>query len=164
MEEEDFDHSRVVVSPDAAANSQEEINTEIAAIKEEYRRSVEATDTEETQPRIDFSSHRNSILRHSTKDLHHVDPGTIELWSPAFGHRDVHAWESDLTIQHNGQPLGERMKVRGRVLDGEGRPVRGQPMEIWRANSAGHHIHKRDQHPAPIDPHFTGWGRAAVPR
>jgi protocatechuate 3,4-dioxygenase beta subunit len=86
-------------------------------------------------------------------------PQTIELWSPAFGHRDVHALESDLTIQHNGEPLGERMKVRGRVRDGEGRPVSGQLVEIWQANSAGRYIHKRDQHPAPIDPNFTGVGR-----
>jgi protocatechuate 3,4-dioxygenase beta subunit len=49
--------------------------------------------------------------------------------------------------------------VRGRVLDGDGRPVRRQLVEIWQANAAGRYIHKRDQHPAPIDPHFTGVGR-----
>jgi hypothetical protein len=84
------------------------------------------------------------MLRHPTKDLHHVDPATIVLWSPVFGHLDVHAWKRDLTIQHNGQPLGERMKVRWRVLDGEGHPVRGQLVEIWQANSASRYIHKRD--------------------
>ena len=112
MGEEAFRDSRVVVSSDAAAHSQEEINAEIAAIREEYRRSVEATGKEETQPRLDFNPYRSSILRHLSKDLHHVDPETIELWSPAFGHRNVHARESDLTIQHNGQPLGERIKGR----------------------------------------------------
>ena len=49
--------------------------------------------------------------------------------------------------------------VTGRVLDGDGRPVVGQLVEIWQANAAGRYIHKRDQHPAPIDPNFTGVGR-----
>ena len=49
--------------------------------------------------------------------------------------------------------------VSGRVLDGDGRPVAGQLVEIWQANSAGRYIHKRDQHPAPLDPNFTGVGR-----
>ena len=95
---------------------------------------------EETQPRIDFPPYRSSLLRHPTKDPHHVDPETIELWSPAFGHQDVHALESDLTIQHNGEPMGERIIVRGRILDGDGHPVRNQLVEIWQANSAGRYI------------------------
>jgi protocatechuate 3,4-dioxygenase beta subunit len=37
--------------------------------------------------------------------------------------------------------------------------VGGQLVEIWQANAAGRYIHKRDQHPAPIDPNFTGVGR-----
>ena len=49
--------------------------------------------------------------------------------------------------------------VTGRVLDGQGRPVAGQLVEIWQANAGGRYIHKRDQHPAPLDPHFTGVGR-----
>ena len=56
-------------------------------------------------------------------------------------------------------PVGERMVVTGRVLDGDGRPVAGQLVEIWQANAAGRYIHKRDQHPAPVDPNFTGVGR-----
>ena len=47
----------------------------------------------------------------------------------------------------------------GRVLDGDGRPVRRQLVEVWQANAAGRYIHQRDQHPAPLDPHFTGMGR-----
>ena len=32
-------------------------------------------------------------------------------------------------------------------------------MEVWQANAGGRYIHQRDQHPAPLDPHFTGMGR-----
>ncbi|MFT4471072.1 protocatechuate 3,4-dioxygenase subunit beta [Arthrobacter sulfonylureivorans] len=155
---ETFDDSHVL-DPAATADSQDQISQEITDIHEAYRKGVEAGEAQETQPRIDFAPYRSSLLRHPTKDLHHTDPETIELWSPAFGERDVHILESDLTIQHNGEPLGERIVVQGRVLDGDGRPVRNQLVEIWQANAAGRYVHKRDQHPAPIDPNFTGVGR-----
>jgi protocatechuate 3,4-dioxygenase beta subunit len=113
-----------------------------------------------TQPRIDFAPYRSSILRHPTKDLHHADPETLDLASPVFGHQDVDPLEADLTIQRNGEPIGERIRISGRVLDGDGRPVRRQLVEIWQANAGGRYIHKKDQHPAPIDPNFTGVGRA----
>ncbi|MFW6188335.1 MAG: protocatechuate 3,4-dioxygenase subunit beta [Actinomycetota bacterium] len=140
---------------DDAADSQQDLDREMAQITQEYT----AAGRTETQPRLDYAPYRSSILRHPTKDLHHADPETIELHAPAFGERDVHKLESDLTIQADGEPIGERIKIRGRVLDGDGRPVRRQLVEIWQANAAGRYIHKRDQHPAPIDPNFTGVGR-----
>ncbi|MDQ2756637.1 MAG: protocatechuate 3,4-dioxygenase subunit beta [Actinomycetota bacterium] len=114
---------------------------------------------EETQPRLDSATYRSSLLRHPTKELVPADPEGVELLSPVFGHRDVGALEADLTIQRGGEPLGERMVVTGRVLDGEGRPVRGQLVEVWQANAGGRYAHLLDQHPAPLDPHFLGTGR-----
>ncbi len=147
------------LDPAATSVSQDAISAEITDIHAAYRQSVIDGAKAETQPRIDFAPYRSSLLRHPTKSLHHADPETIELHSPAFGERDVNTLESDLTIQHNGDPIGERIVVSGRVLDGDGRPVAGQLVEIWQANAAGRYIHKRDQHPAPIDPNFTGVGR-----
>ena len=40
----------------------------------------------------DFPPYRSSILRHPTKNPRLVDPETIELYSPAFGQRDVARW------------------------------------------------------------------------
>lgn len=145
--------------PDAAAASQEQISAEIAEVHAGYQQQRTAGD-EETNVRLNFPPYRSSLLRHPTKSLHHADPEEIELYSPAFGQRDVSALEADLTIQHGGEPIGERIVVSGRVLDGDGRPVVGQLLEVWQANAAGRYIHKRDQHPAPIDPNFTGVGRA----
>jgi len=45
------------------------------------------------------------------------------------------------------------------VLDEDGRPVRGAMLEIWQANAAGRYHHVRDQHDAPLDPHFAGSAR-----
>ena len=113
----------------------------------------------ETQPRLDYPAYRSSVLRHPTKALQPVDPEGVELWAPCFGHSDVGEGEADLTIQHAGEPIGERMVVTGRVVDGDGRPVAHQLVEIWQANASGRYRHLRDQHPAPLDPNFTGQGR-----
>ncbi|MGE3192605.1 MAG: protocatechuate 3,4-dioxygenase subunit beta [Microbacteriaceae bacterium] len=111
------------------------------------------------RPDTGFDPYRSSLLRHPTKALELADPETIELTSPAFGPRDVGEAESDLTTMSTGEPLGERMVVEGCLLDGDGRPVRNQLIEVWQANAAGRYRHKRDRHPAPLDPHFTGAGR-----
>jgi protocatechuate 3,4-dioxygenase, beta subunit len=150
--------ARERASSDAAVSTQSEISTEIADIAISYELGRSRTG-DETQPRLDYPPYRSSILRHPTKDLHHADPETIELHGPVFGHLDVDALEADLTIQHRGEPIGERIILTGRILDGDGRPVANQLVEIWQANAAGRYIHQRDQHPAPIDPHFTGVGR-----
>lgn len=110
-------------------------------------------------PRRDFAPYRSTALRHPTHELVRADPEEIERVSPAFGHTDVAVHESDLTVQHAGEPIGERILVTGRVLDGDGRPVAGQLVEVWQANAAGRYAHKHDQHPAPLDPSFTGVGR-----
>jgi protocatechuate 3,4-dioxygenase beta subunit len=70
----------------------------------------------------------------------------------------------DLTRQHDGEPLGERIIVHGRVLEGDGRPVPNTLVEVWQANSAGRYKHEGDQHPAPLDPNFTGVGRCMTDR
>ncbi|KRE82030.1 protocatechuate 3,4-dioxygenase subunit beta [Arthrobacter sp. Soil763] len=151
--------TKAVPALDTAAESQQILSDEMKALGDAYAQALQNGAPAEIQPRLDYPPYRSSILRHPTKSLQHADPETIELHSPAFGHMDVHALESDLTIQHNGEPLGERILVSGRVLDGDGRPVAGQLVEIWQANSSGRYIHKRDQHPAPLDPNFTGVGR-----
>lgn len=147
----------LLAAPDQV--TQGEITAEIEAAHAEYaRREAEG----EILPRTmhDFPPYRSSVLRHPTKNPKLVDPETIELLSPAFGQRDVAAIESDLTLQHIGEPLGERITVRGRLLDSWGRPLANQLIEVWQANSAGRYVHQRDQHPAPLDPNFTGAGRA----
>ncbi|MFC5724387.1 protocatechuate 3,4-dioxygenase subunit beta [Streptomyces gamaensis] len=87
------------------------------------------------------------------------DPEAVELTGPVFGPADVGPLDHDLTRQHRGEPIGERIVVSGRVLDRAGRPVRGQLVEIWQANAAGRYAHPGDTHRAPLDANFTGTGR-----
>ena len=146
-----------LVDPDRASAGEAEIDAEIAAANAAFDTSARSGSA--WTPRLDFAPYRSSLLRHPIKSLVHADPETVEQVAPVFGHRDVARVESDLTVQDGGEPVGERIVVTGRVLDGEGRPVRHQLVEVWQANAAGRYVHKRDQHPAPLDPHFTGVGR-----
>jgi protocatechuate 3,4-dioxygenase beta subunit len=82
-----------------------------------------------------------------------------EVTGPAYGHERIGELDHDLTRQHEGEPVGERIIVHGRVLDGDGRPVRNSLVEAWQANAAGRYRHQVDGHPAPLDPNFSGAGR-----
>ncbi|MER6175221.1 protocatechuate 3,4-dioxygenase subunit beta [Streptosporangium sp. NPDC001681] len=88
-----------------------------------------------------------------------LDPEAAELLDPVYGHRPVGPLDHDLTRQHAGEPIGERIIVTGRVLDSRGRAVPNTLLEVWQANATGRYAHPVDQHPAPLDPNFTGFGR-----
>jgi protocatechuate 3,4-dioxygenase, beta subunit len=85
-----------------------------------------------------------------------------EVTGPLLGDGRVAELDHDLTRQHAGEPLGERIVVTGRLLDGDGRPVPGTLVEVWQANAAGRYRHEVDQHPAPLDPNFSGAGRCVT--
>ena len=87
-------------------------------------------------------------------------PHTLsEATGPLYGHNDIGETDHDLTAQHAGEPLGERIIVAGRVLDENGCPVPRTLIEVWQANAAGRYFHTADDHRAPLDPNFTGAGR-----
>ncbi|OPC81674.1 protocatechuate 3,4-dioxygenase subunit beta [Embleya scabrispora] len=110
-------------------------------------------------PEFDFAAYRSTELRSPRQPLVIPPSGATEPTGPVFGLADVHPLDADLTAQHVGEPLGERIVLGGRVLDESGRPLRGQLVELWQANAAGRYPHKADRHPAPLDPNFTGAGR-----
>lgn len=54
---------------------------------------------------------------------------------------------------------GERIKVKGRVIDGTGTPVRDVMLESWQANSEGKYNHPEDSQDKAVEEDFLGWGR-----
>jgi protocatechuate 3,4-dioxygenase beta subunit len=115
---------------------------------------------ESPDPPYDHPEYRSTALRAPKQPLVSLPETLSELTGPVYGEGDVGAGDSDLTRQFAGEPLGERIVVTGRILDGEGRPVRSTLVELWQANAAGRYAHDVDQHPAPLDPNFGGAGRA----
>jgi protocatechuate 3,4-dioxygenase beta subunit len=110
-------------------------------------------------PSNDSPEYRSTALRAPKRPLTILPQTLSEVTGPVYGHERVGERDHDLTVQHEGEPLGERIVVHGRLLDGDGRAVRDSLVEIWQANAAGRYIHVVDQHPAPLDPNFTGAGR-----
>lgn len=112
-----------------------------------------------TQPDSYYPGYRATTLRAPSQPLILLPHTLSEITGPVFGESEVSPNDSDLTVHHPGEPLGERIIVQGRVLDGDGRPIPNSLIEVWQANAAGRYAHKRDAHPAPLDPNFTGTGR-----
>lgn len=112
------------------------------------------------QPPSLFSAYASTVLRAPTEPLIKIPQTVTETSGPADCWADlVGPAMADLTKQHKGEPLGQRIIVTGRVLDENARPVPNTVIEIWQANAAGRYIHTRDNWPAPLDPNFTGVGR-----
>lgn len=112
-----------------------------------------------THPPLDSPAYRSTALRHPKQPLVPLPHGPTEVTGPVLGNGAVSPTDADLTRQHAGEPLGERIIVHGRLLDGDGRAVPNTLVEVWQANSAGRYPHSGDRHPAPHDPNFTGVGR-----
>lgn len=113
-----------------------------------------------SQPPYLYEPYRSTVLRAPRQPLILLPHTLSEITGPVYGHSEVTETDRDLTRQHSGEPQGERIIVTGRVLDGSGRPVPHTLVEIWQTNAAGRYRHQHDDHPAPLDPNFTGAGRA----
>ncbi len=110
-------------------------------------------------PPLDSPGYRSTVLRAPRQPLVLMPQRLTEITGPLLGEGRVAAADADLTTQHAGEPLGERIIVTGRVLDSDGRPIPDTLLEIWQANASGRYHHAVDNHSAPLDPNFTGVGR-----
>jgi protocatechuate 3,4-dioxygenase beta subunit len=115
--------------------------------------------SEKTQPPYLYAPYKATIRRAPQKPLIVIPHTLSEVTGPIYGDGQIGETDNDLTRQHSGEPLGERITVSGQVLDDSGRPVRNTLIEIWQCNAAGRYAHRIDKHSAPLDPNFTGAGR-----
>ncbi|HRD74719.1 MAG TPA: protocatechuate 3,4-dioxygenase subunit beta [Hyphomicrobiaceae bacterium] len=113
-------------------------------------------------PPFKYPAYKGTIDRAPTRPLVIIPQTMTELTGPMYGHESVKAGDSDLTRQHAGDAIGERIIVSGRVLDESGRPVPNTLLEVWQCNAAGRYRHSGEQHDAPLDPNFSGAGRAVT--
>jgi protocatechuate 3,4-dioxygenase beta subunit len=117
----------------------------------------------EPDPAYDVPAYGSTALRAPRQPFVRLSAGPTERHGPRFDDLAIDPIDADLTRNARsgtgGEPLGERIHVSGRLLDGAGRPIAGQLVEVWQANAAGRYAHEVDQHPAPLDPNFGGAGR-----
>ncbi|MQY29264.1 Protocatechuate 3,4-dioxygenase beta chain [Nocardia sp. RB56] len=116
-------------------------------------------DPPETHPPLDFPGYKSTALRHPKQPLLMLPHGLTEITGPVLGSDLVRPGDHDLTFRHRADPIGQKIIVFGRLLDGDGRPIPDSLIEIWQANAAGRYRHLGDRWDAPLDPNFDGVGR-----
>lgn len=67
--------------------------------------------------------------------------------------------ETNLTTD---QTSGQRILIRGQVIDGDGSPITDALVEIWQADAQGIFNHLEDPRHAQADRHFRGFGRCGT--
>ena len=105
--------------------------------------------------------YKTSVARSPRFSMISLQNSISEITGPTFGHNDIDPIDNDLIKNYakQGDPIGERIIVHGRVLDENAKPVPNTLVEIWQANAGGRYRHKKDAYLAPIDPNFGGCGR-----
>ena len=109
-----------------------------------------------------YEPNRGTHLRHPRQARITIPQTLSELTGPAYPYSRFGPPDVDLTRQHAGMPVGERIILHGRVLDEDGRPAPRTLVEIWQANAAGRYAHGVDNHDAALDPNFSGTGHAVT--
>jgi protocatechuate 3,4-dioxygenase, beta subunit len=115
-----------------------------------------------THPPLDYPGYKSTGLRAPSQAPIVLPNRLTEVTGPLLtaGHDDlIGPSDHDLTTQHAGEPIGQRIVVFGRVLDSDGRPVPDTLVEVWQANASGRYPHKNDNWAGALDPNFTGGGR-----
>ena len=114
-------------------------------------------------PPLDYPPYKSTALRHPKQPLVYLPHTVTEITGPQLAPSlGVTEDDSDLIIQHDGEPIGERIVVSGHVYDTAGKPLANTLVEIWQANAAGRYLHTWDRWPAPLDPNFSGAGRCVT--
>jgi protocatechuate 3,4-dioxygenase beta subunit len=106
--------------------------------------------------------YKTSVLRAPRYPLLSLDNTISETTGPVFGHSILGPLDNDLirNFAKDGDAIGQRIIVYGRVLDENARPVPGALLEFWQANAGGRYRHKKESYLAALDPNFGGCGRA----
>jgi len=107
-----------------------------------------------------YPDYRSTVLRAPLRAPIELPQRLTEITGPLLGERLVGPTDHDLTRRYQDEPIGQRIIVHGRVLDGDGRGVPDTLIEIWQANAGGRYRHQNGDWPTPLDPNFDGLGRA----
>ena len=79
-------------------------------------------------------------------------------WKPS----EIYDWKETVGANLVTSDIsGTKVRVEGRVLDGDGMPINDAMLEIWQADAQGRYAHPRDSQTRP-NTKFTGFGRSAT--
>src|SRR2546427_3622019 len=106
----------------------------------------------EREPPYLYPDYVGTRLRAPAKPLVNLPEGFHDFPAPLFP-RTIAELDHDLTRQHAGEPIGERIIVTGRVLDSGGGAPQNPIQGGWDAKEARRPLPHDDHHPPPLDPH-----------
>ncbi len=121
---------------------------------------MKARQRESSFPPYLYEAYRATVRRAPHHPLVAIPKTLSEMTGPGPALSAGSVQDSDLTLNMGTEApaMGERIIIMGRVLDEHGHPVQRTLIEIWQANAAGRYRHRTDQHHAPLDPNFLGFG------
>jgi protocatechuate 3,4-dioxygenase beta subunit len=112
------------------------------------------------QPDVPIAGYPNTWTHTPSQPLIRRPATRTEATGPLRLDRKLPCGDANLAEPIPGRPaIGQLMHLAGRVLDEDGRPVRGAIVELWQANASGRYFNPIDQRAAPLDPNFVGNGR-----
>src|SRR5215218_4481400 len=90
--------------------------------------------------------YKTSVLRSPRIPLWSLQNSLSEVTGPIFRPDELGPLDNDLIRNYaqDGEPIGERIIVHGRVLDENGRGIPNTLLEFWQANAGGRYRHKND--------------------
>ncbi len=105
--------------------------------------------------------YKTSVLRAPQRPLVAHEATLSEFSGPVFGHEMLGPLDHDLIRNYGGEgeAIGPRILLHGRVSDETGRALPNCLIEIWQANAGGRYRHVKDGYLAALDPNFGGCGR-----
>jgi protocatechuate 3,4-dioxygenase beta subunit len=106
--------------------------------------------------------YKTAVTRSPRLPLLSLESTLTEETGPVFGHGLLGPLDNNLILNYSqgaAPAVGERIRVHGRVLDENARPIPNTLVEIWQANAGGRYRHVKDTYFAPLDPNFGGCGR-----
>jgi len=116
-------------------------------------------------PQMHAPDYRSSTARAPSQPLLRIDGASTELDGPTFAPEIIGPLDHNLIRNYSaaqgldGDAIGPRIILHGRVLDENKRPVPNTLVEIWQANAGGRYRHINEGYIAPLDKNFGGCGR-----
>jgi len=107
-----------------------------------------------SQPRVPVEGYPNTVKRSPTRAAIPRPFTRTDITGPLDLSAKLKPGDVNLAVVDGRPAQGSLIHVSGRVLDEDGRPVRGAIVEMWQANAGGRYFHPNDQRDAPSRAEF----------
>ena len=105
-----------------------------------------------------FKAYKSNINRAPRKEFFKITKGINKVSVLNVLSKNFNMNNNLLLFKKNKSPIGQKIIIKGKVINRNGNPLKGIIIEIWQANASGKYRDKNDTHDAAIDPNFLGYG------